>query len=183
MPNRLAIPVNVPSSPIALISLAASHDVLVRNSWQGAPLADLVRQQLMPFLDIQSSRVELAGPDIVVTAEATQAIGLAIHELATNATKYGALSVPAGKVKISWAFGSESLASHDLLLKWVEQRGPRVVPPSRNGFGHLVIGEMIERSLNAKVALEFVTHGLEWSVSIPAFNLMIEAQTGTEASP
>jgi two-component sensor histidine kinase len=161
-----------------LQGLAASHDVLVRNSWQGAPLADLMRQQLMPFIDIQGSRVELIGPDIVVTPEATQAIGLAIHELATNAIKYGALSVPAGKVKISWA-----LASRELLLKWVERGGPRVVPPSRNGFGHLVIGEMIERSLNAKVALEFVTHGLEWSVSIPATNLVIVAQTGTETSP
>jgi len=156
---------------------------LVRNSWQGAPLADLMRQHLMPFLDIQSSRVEFTGPDLVVTAEATQAIGLAIHELATNAIKYGALSVPSGKVKISWAFDSESFASRALLLKWVEQGGPRVVPPSRNGFGHLVIGEMIERSLNAKVALEFATHGLEWSVSIPATNLVIEAQTGTESSP
>jgi two-component sensor histidine kinase/PAS domain-containing protein len=166
-----------------LQGLAASHDVLVRNSWQGAPLADLLRQQLMPFVDIQSTRVELTGPDIVVTAEATQAIGLAIHELATNATKYGALSVPAGKVKISWSFDSESLASHDLLLKWVEQDGPRVVQPSRTGFGHLVIGEMLERSLNAKVALEFFTQGLEWSVSIPAIRLVIEAQTGTKASP
>jgi two-component sensor histidine kinase len=103
----------------------------------------------MPFIDIQSSRVELNGPDIVVTAEAAQAIGLAIHELATNAIKYGALSVPAGKVKISWAFDSE-VPSRQLLLKWVERGGPRVVPPSRNGFGHLVIGEMIERSLNAR---------------------------------
>ena len=166
-----------------LQGLAASHDVLVRNSWQGAPLADLMRQQLMPFMDIQSSRVELTGPDIVVTAEATQAIGLAIHELATNAIKYGALSVPAGKVSISWAFDSELLASRELLLKWVEQGGPRVVPPSRNGFGHLVICEMIERSLNAKVVLEFVTHGLEWSISMPATNLVIEAQTGSESSP
>ena len=166
-----------------LQGLAASHDVLVRNSWQGAPLADLMRQQLLPFMDIQSSRVELTGPDVVVTAEAAQAIGLAIHELATNAVKYGALSLPAGKVKISWVFAGQSLASRQLLLKWVEQAGPRVVPPSRNGFGHLVIGEMIERSLNAKVALEFVTNGLEWSVSIPATNLVIEAPTGIETSP
>jgi two-component system CheB/CheR fusion protein len=137
----------------------------------------------MPFMDIQSSRVELTGPDIVVTAEATQAIGLAIHELATNAVKYGSLSVPAGKVKISWAFDSESLASRKLLLKWVEQGGPSVVPPSRNGFGHLVIGEIIERSLNAKVILEFAPHGLEWGISIPATNLVIEAQTGSEGSP
>jgi two-component sensor histidine kinase len=165
-----------------LQGLAASHDVLVRNSWQGAPLVDLMRQQLMPFMDIQSSRVELTGPDIVVTAEATQAIGLAIHELATNALKYGALSAPAGRVKISWAFDSESLASRKLLLKWVEQGGPRVVPPTRNGFGHLVIGEMIERSLNAKVVLEFDAHGLEWRVSIPATNLVVDTQTGSEIS-
>jgi two-component sensor histidine kinase len=166
-----------------LQGLAASHDVLVRNSWQGARLADLMRQQLMPFTDIQSSRVELTGSDIVVTAEATQAIGLAIHELATNAIKYGALSVPAGKVKISWAFDSESLASRKLLLKWIEQGGPRVVPPSRNGFGHLVIGEMIERSLNAKVALEFAPHGVEWSVSIPATNfVVIQPKIGSETS-
>ena len=77
----------------------------------------------------------------------------------------------------------KSLASHDLLLKWVEQGGPRVIPPSRNGFGHLVIGEMIERSLNAKVTLEFAKHGLEWSISIPATNLVIEAKTGSETSP
>jgi two-component sensor histidine kinase len=166
-----------------LQGLAASHDVLIRNSSQGAPLADLIRQQLMPFMDIQSPRVELTGPDIVVTAEATQAIGLAIHELTTNAIKYGALSAPAGKVMISWAFAGESLASRKLLLKWVEQGSPRVSTPSRNGFGHLVIGEMIERSLNAKVVLEFLTEGLEWSVSIPATNVVIEAQTGNEGSP
>jgi two-component system CheB/CheR fusion protein len=160
-----------------LQGLAASHDVLVDNSWQGAPLADLMRQQLVPFVDIQSSRVEITGPDIVVTAEAIQAIGLAIHELATNAVKYGALSVPAGKVKISWAFDGVACASRQLLLKWVEQGGPRVVPPSRNGFGHLVIQEMIERSLNAKVILEFDPQGLKWSVTIPATNLANEART------
>lgn len=129
-----------------LQGLAASHDVLVRNSWQGAPLAALLRQQLVPFMDIQSSRVELTGPDIVVTAEATQAIGLAIHELATNAIKYGALSVLSGKVKISWAFDSGSLESRKLLLKWVEQGGPRVVPPSHNGF---------DRADEGNVAVDF----------------------------
>lgn len=159
-----------------LQGLAASHDVLVRNSWQGAPLADLMRQQLTPFTDVQSSRVDLTGTDVVVTAEATQAIGLAINELATNAIKYGALSVPSGKVKISWALDRESLASRKLLLKWVEQGGPRVVAPSSHGFGHLVIGEMIERALKAKVTLEFVADGLEWSISIPATNLVIDAQ-------
>ena len=164
-----------------LQGLAASHDVLVRNSWQGAPVADLMRQHLMPFMDTQGSRIELIGPDVIVTAEATQAIGLAIHELATNAVKYGALSVPSGSVTISWAFDREPFASRELLIKWVEQGGPRVIPPTRNGFGHLVIGEMMERSLNAQITHEFAARGVEWSASIPVTNLIvIEAKSGSE---
>ena len=155
-----------------LQGLAASHDVLVSNDWQGAPLADLVRQQLVPFVEIQSSRFELAGPDIVVTAEAAQAIGLAIHELATNAIKYGALSAPTGKVRISWMLDGNAGASSQLSLNWIEQGGPQVTPPSRKGFGHVVIVDMIERSLNGKVAVEFAVEGLKWSVSMPATNLV-----------
>jgi two-component sensor histidine kinase len=97
-----------------LQGLAASHDVLVGKNWQGAPLAELVRQQLGPFVEIQSSRFEFVGPDIVVTAEAAQAIGLAIHELATNAIKYGALSAPTGKVRISWMFDGNVGASSNV---------------------------------------------------------------------
>jgi two-component sensor histidine kinase len=137
----------------------------------------------MPFVDAKSSRVELLGADIVVRTEAAQAIGLAVHELATNAVKYGALSTPAGKIKISWALSCESLVAGELLLKWVERDGPGVVPPSRKGFGHLVIGEMIERSLNAKVRLEFFPNGLEWSVSIPRPDLVLigdKAEVNTE---
>jgi len=155
-----------------LQGLAASHDVLVSKNWQGAPLDELVRQQLLPFVEIQSSRFDLAGPDVVVTAEAAQSIGLAIHELATNAIKYGALSQPSGKVRISWAFEDDASVSPQLSLNWIEHGGPSVLPPSRKGFGHVVIGEMVERSLNGTVATEFAAEGLRWSVSIPAINLV-----------
>ena len=155
-----------------LQGLAASHDVLVAKNWQGAPLADLVRQQLVAFAEIQGSRIELTGPEIVITAEAAQALGLAIHELATNAIKYGALSVPAGKVSVSWRFDGDAGASRALVLNWVEQGGPQVTPPQRKGFGHVVIGEMVERSLHGKVAMEFAGEGLRWSVVIPATNLV-----------
>ena len=77
-----------------LQGLAASHDILERDKWRGAPLAELVREQLAAFVDPQSPRVDISGPDIVVSADAAQAIGLALHELATNALKYGALTVP-----------------------------------------------------------------------------------------
>ena len=156
-----------------LQGIAASHDVLVGNSWQGAPLADLLRKHLEPFVDLQSSRVELGGPDIVVGAEAAQAIGLAIHELTTNAIKYGALSGPAGTVKVTWALDDDAGAPRQLLLNWIEQGGPPVVPPSHKGFGHVVFDDMIERSLKGKVALEFAASGLSWRVSIPAANLII----------
>ena len=158
-----------------LQGLAASHDVLVAENWHGAPLADLVRRQLVPFAEIEGSRVELAGPEIVVTAEAAQALGLAIHELATNAIKYGALSVPAGKVSVCWALQGEASA---LALSWIEQGGPQVSPPQRKGFGHVVIGEMVERSLGGKVAMEFAGEGLRWSVVIPASNMVSEAPAG-----
>jgi PAS domain S-box-containing protein len=154
-----------------LQGLAASHDVLIRNNWQGAPLLDLMRQHLEPFLDVQGPRLELAGPDVVLTAEAAQAIGLAIHELATNAIKYGALSVPTGKVKISWMFNSTGASRH-LLLNWIEQGGPTVAQPSHQGFGHVVINDMIERSLSGEVAVEFAVSGLNWRVLIPATNLV-----------
>jgi PAS domain S-box-containing protein len=161
-----------------LQGLAASHDVLVSKNWQGAPLADLVRQQLVPFAEIQGSRIKLEGPDVVVTAEAAQALGLAIHELATNAIKYGALSVPAGRISVSWALEGDAGATRALLLNWIEQDGPLVTPPERKGFGHVVIGEMVERSLGAKVAMEFAGEGLKWSVSIPATNLVSDVQAG-----
>jgi PAS domain S-box-containing protein len=161
-----------------LQGLAASHDVLVARNWQGAPLADLVRRQLAPLAGIQSSRVELAGPDVVVTAEAAQALGLAIHELATNAIKYGALSVPVGKVGVSWAMQGDAAAPRALLLNWIEQGGPPVAQPERRGFGHVVIGEMVERSLGGKVAMEFAAEGLKWSVMIPAHNLVSEPPAG-----
>jgi PAS domain S-box-containing protein len=159
-----------------LQGLAASHDVLVRENWHGAPLASLVRQQLVPFVEIQSSRFELAGPDVVITAEAAQAIGLAIHELATNAIKYGALSEPSGRVKVSWMFDGNAGKPGPLVLNWTEQGGPPVSPPSRKGFGHVVIGEMVERALNGKVAVDFSHQGLKWSVSIPDTNVVSDPQ-------
>lgn len=166
-----------------LQGLAASHDVLVRNSWQGAPLAELMRQHLLPFADAKSSRLELVGPDITVTAEAAQAIGLALHELATNAIKYGALSVPTGKVKMSWILDDTADGPRQLLLSWIEQGGPPVAPPSRIGFGHLVIDDMIARSLDGKVALEFAPLGLKWSVVIPGTHLVNETPMDSEARP
>jgi PAS domain S-box-containing protein len=152
-----------------LHGLATSHDLLIHEGWRGAPLADLVREQLIPFAGTTSSRFEFAGPDVVLTSEAAQAIGLALHELATNAIKYGALAAATGKIRVSWAFDG---APRVLRLSWVEQGGPPVAPPSRKGFGHVVIEHMVAQSLDGEVAVDFAPQGLNWTLTIPATNLV-----------
>lgn len=159
-----------------LQGLAASHDVLVRESWRGASLAELIRQQLVPFVDSQSPRLEMAGPDIVVTADAAQAIGLAIHELATNAVKYGALSVATGKVKVGWKFYKDTDGSRKLLFNWLEEGGPPVTPPSRKGFGHVVLEQLIVKSLSGEVTMKFAAQGASWTLSIPAHHLVMNSE-------
>ena len=159
-----------------LQGLSASHDVLVHEGWRGAPLADLVRQQLASFVDAENPRIEIAGPDVVVTVEAAQAIGLAIHELATNAIKYGALSRVSGEVKIAWAFNGNGPEPQTLRMSWIEEGGPPVTPPSRNGFGHIVLKQMIANSLGGEVDMQFASEGLMWTVSIPTCNLKFNSE-------
>jgi PAS domain S-box-containing protein len=158
--------------------LSASHDVLVQEGWRGAPLADLIRQQLIPFADFRDSQIEVAGPDIVITVEAAQAIGLAIHELATNAVKYGALSRATGKVQVIWKLDANGPEPKTLLLNWIEEGGPPVAPPIRKGFGQIVLDQMIASSLDGAVRIEFAAQGLKWTVSIPAHNLRFDEEQG-----
>ena len=155
-----------------LHGLAASHDILVSQSWQGAPLAELVRLQLAPFVDVGSPRLELAGPGVVLAARAAQAIGLALHELATNAAKYGALSAPTGKVRVSWAFDDVGVHPRPLRLSWAELGGPPATAPAKKGFGYLVIERMAASAVSGEVAMEHSPAGLRWVLSIPAANLV-----------
>lgn len=154
-----------------LQGLSASHDVLVQQNWLGAPLIELVRKQLAPFFDADSPRVEVGGPNVVVSVEAAQAIGLAINELATNAIKYGALSGASGKVMIAWAPKRTSEHEDGLEISWTEIGGPPVMAPSRTGFGQVVLKQMIEVSLGGSACTEFQTEGLRWSASIPAAHM------------
>jgi two-component sensor histidine kinase len=153
-----------------LVGLAASHDVLIGNRWQRAPLLDLLRQQLHPFVDVQGVRVAFDGPEVMLTADAAQALGLAIHELATNAVKYGALSLPAGRVRLAWRYDDGDADARRLLLEWIEQDGPAIAPPAQKGFGDVVIQEMA-RALCAEVAIDFTPQGLHWRIAIPEAKL------------
>lgn len=112
--------------------------MLVLQDWQGASLGELVRDQLAPFTEPGSARVNVSGPDILLRSEAAEAVGLALHELATNAVKYGALSVPDGHVTISWAPEYHGREPRQFLVNWIERGGPTVTPPSRTLWPYYV---------------------------------------------
>ena len=157
-----------------LRGIAASHDLLVVQDWQGASLSNLVRDQLAPFVESGSERITVSGPDILLRPKAAEAIGLALHELATNAVKYGALSIPGGHITISWAFEDPGAEPRQLVVSWIERGGPPVVPPARTGFGHVVFERLTAKSLDGDVALDFAPQGLSWKLSIPTTNIVTE---------
>ena len=154
---------------LRLQGLAASHDLLVTKDWHGAPLRELVREQLAPFAE-RGVRLDLDGPDIVLTAAAAQTIGMALHELATNATKYGAWSVPSGSVSVDWRI--EAQREPTLRLSWTESSGPAVSAPVRKGYGNVVFEQMVAQQLGGQVQIDYCPEGLRWMLSIPLHSVV-----------
>jgi two-component sensor histidine kinase len=154
-----------------LQALAASHDILVRESWYGASIDELIRSQLAMYLDRDGEQVLIEGPAVTLKPEAAQGLGLALHELAVNAAKFGALSVPGGRLSITW-----DRREHDgvptLALDWREEAGPRVKPRRKRGFGSMVIERNLAHALDAEVALDFDPAGVRCHVVIPASQLL-----------
>jgi len=140
--------------------LAANQDLLVRGEWREVDLDELIRRQL-GFLGEDNAQLEISGPACAVSASAAEAIGMAIHELATNSLKYGSLSVPAGKVAIGWEI---DLPTAGLGLWWRERGGPKVAPPERKGFGTTLIADLPRAKLQAEVTLDYAPKGLVWSL-------------------
>jgi PAS domain S-box-containing protein len=148
-------------------ALAASQDLLVRDKWQGADVEDLVRAQLAHFADLVGSRIVIDGPKVHLKAAGTQAIGLALYELATNAGKYGALSVDTGRVDMRW-----QLEGDIFMMSWTERNGPPVTPPERHGFGSTVVDSMMKQSVGGEVELNYAPSGLTWRLTCPAANAL-----------
>jgi PAS domain S-box-containing protein len=142
-------------------ALSQSHDLLVSQNWSGAPLLDLIFAQLMPFVE-DEVRIQATGPSISLRAQAAQSLGIVLHELATNASKYGALSVPAGKIIIHWDFTPKSVN-----LSWRERDGPTVKSPAHPGFGRIIIERMASDMFGGAAKLELLPTGVRWSASIP----------------
>jgi PAS domain S-box-containing protein len=152
-------------------ALAANQDLLIRNEWRGVDMEDLARAQLAHFADLVGSRIAVDGPKLRLNAAAAQAIGLALHELATNAGKYGALSVDTGRVDVRWRFDGDTFA-----MSWTERNGPPVPQPGRRGFGSTVVESMAERTVGGEVELDYAPSGLTWRLTCPADNLLERTQ-------
>ncbi len=150
-----------------LQSLSASHDLLVAEDWTGASLEELIRAVLQPFTGNSEASLECSGPSVFINATAAQNLGLALHELATNAAKYGALSTSAGRVHVRWDFEPDETGQRRLALHWSERNGPHVSPPAVKGFGHVVIERVVGQALSAKVDYQFNPEGVRWSIALP----------------
>ena len=161
-------------------SLANTHTLLSRGRWQGVSLAALVHSQLAPCAADGNTRVE--GPDAVLAADATQAVGMVLHELVTNAVKYGALSTSMGLVSVRWSWRQNGDARRWLGLEWEESGGPRVVAPSEVGYGTTVIRDLIPYELGGSVDLAFAATGVRCLLKIPV-EWLRSGEVVTAASP
>ena len=149
-----------------LHSLANTHALLSRNRWHGVSLAELVRGELAPWM--QGGNTLIDGPDIVLTAEATQPVSMVLHELATNATKYGAFSSGHGRISVRWRRHSHCDARSKLVLEWQEAGGPSVCAANSHGYGTSVIQNLIPYELGGTVDYELAREGVRCRLEIPA---------------
>jgi PAS domain S-box-containing protein len=151
-----------------LSSLGKTHFMLIDKAWRGADLAEIVRSEMSPYGD----RVQVEGASVMLKANAAQSFALALHELATNAAKYGALSNATGRVHISWS-KLASNGSHRFTFRWQEHEGPPVRPPNRKGFGSAVLEEAMTEHFDVPPRIDFSTTGVTYELSGP-----LDALTG-----
>jgi len=138
------------------------HRLFVQSNWSGADLRTLVTDELSPYCKSDELRAELSGPDAVLDSNAAQAVSMTLHELATNAAKYGALSVPGGHVRVLWSRNDDKMTFH-----WDERGGPPVKEPSKKGVGTRVMDSMIRGQLKGSIRFDWRAEGLSCEFSLP----------------
>ena len=162
--------------------LGRSIDLLTQTHWKNISLEGLVRHHLQNFMN-SDAQLTVTGKPILLKSDAVQNIGLALHELATNAVKYGSLSTPKGSVDISWETFSGSDDSEQLKLTWVENGGPQSAPPEKSSFGTQITTTHMEAAFNGTVELEYPPEGLRWSLKAPLRNFVEDDASKLEDGP
>lgn len=148
-----------------LNALAANQDILVNNHWADININELIDAHLIPFVSLDHNRIHKKGPNVQLNAKAGQALGLALHELATNAVKYGALSNAHGTIEIDW--GIAEAENPTFVICWSELGGPPVVSPTRKGFGERVLTSMASTGVGGSATIDYKTSGIEWVLTAP----------------
>ena len=146
--------------------MAEFDDLLTRDEWSGAPLRAVLENELGPYRGGDATFV-VDGPEVDLPPRHVLSLGMTLHELATNAAKHGALSVPGGEVRIAWSVIADAGKGLRLLLEWRETGGPPTAPPTRRGFGTRLIAVSVERELNGEIDLDFAEAGLRVALDVP----------------
>ena len=144
-------------------ALSATHDLLTQSDWGTTPIASVVKVELAPYADDADHELEIEGPPVELAPNDALSLGLAIHELATNASKYGALSCSGGKVSVRWDLVSDALAR----IRWAESGGPEVGAPTKRGFGTDLIEKIVAHELRHPVELDFDPAGVRCTLLVP----------------
>jgi PAS domain S-box-containing protein len=144
-------------------ALANVHALFVKSRWTGAELRSLATQELLPYSETGDTRVKIDGPPVFLETNAAQTIAVALHELTTNAAKYGALSVADGRVRIEW----QHAPGDPLTIRWTETGGPACQPPTRKGFGTRVMEAMIQGQLKGTIRFDWCSEGLVCEIKVP----------------
>ena len=149
-----------------ILALSKTHDLLTRDDWSGASLRAVMEGEIGPYRG-GDTRFVLEGPDVDLPPRHVLSLGMTLHELATNAAKYGALSVPGGDVRVTWRVDRTGDSARALHLDWVENGGPATAAPLRRGFGTRLIAVSVERELDGTVGLDFAAEGLRCAIVVP----------------
>jgi PAS domain S-box-containing protein len=158
-----------------LQSLGISLDLLIKSNWRGALIRSLVEEQLHFVGEATRSAIVVDGPPLIITPTAVEYLGLALHELATNASKHGALSVPNGKVDVSWA-ATRDQGEATFRFEWVERDGPVARPPIRQGFGSVILEQAVPAALSGSATFEMAPAGARWSLTTELGNALAEEE-------
>jgi len=150
-----------------IAGLAANQDILVKQAWNDVPIAELVEAQLS-FLGEARGQIHAGGLPLDLQPAAAETIGMALHELATNALKYGALSRSGGRVDLIWALNGED----KVRLEWRESGGPAVAEPQRHGFGTRLIADVPRGKLGGRVRLDYAPDGFVWTLDCPVERIL-----------
>nr|WP_109577775.1 sensor histidine kinase [Aminobacter sp. AP02] len=149
-----------------LRALGLAHGLLSEYEWRGIGIRDLAQTELSPFDDTQAPRISIVGQDALLTPDQALGLALILHELASNALKYGSLSVLSGKVALTWTIrGARS--EKRLQIEWVESGGPKVTPPTRHGFGSILIRRSLAKVISSEVKHEYLPEGVRAHISMP----------------